>query len=590
MHFFKHNKLVASFIALTLLTGCTCPRYYPSTENVQDFDNFLEELFVEDMEKDGLNCHYMVCQPSLYNIDERNPNLGDMSKKTRSELKSELNSRINSLKEFDYSGLSSSNQIDYDILKDWLNSSLSLLKYDLYYEPLSPSNGLQSELPMLFAEYSFRNEADVEDYLTLLKQIDKYFDSVIEFENDKVASGLFMPDFVCKKIIKQCDEYVANASSGFLVDSFDNKLIEGISDGTLNLNDEQMKTYIQENRSIIDEHVIPAYSKLSKALSSYLTNRKATIESKKCYGTCQLPDGRKYYKLLVYSLTGCSDSIEDIDKRITDSRETALAKCKAIITDQPDLINTCNNINIACSASDDEMLDSLIESISEDFPPLANIKCEVNYVTPSLSDSIAPAFYITAPIDNYSDNTVYINSASKYDDIHFFTTLAHESIPGHLYQTTKSYEYGLKPFRSTLDYGGYTEGWATYVELMSYHYAGLDDSVADLLENNQIATLSLYASSDIGINYYGWTKADLKDFWSKYVSIDNDALDDILTLIVSDPGNYLKYYVGYLEFERLKDKAVEIHGNNFNLKDFHENILRIGPAPFDILEKYLFNE
>ena len=122
---------------------------------------------------------------------------------------------------------------------------------------------------------------------------------------------------------------------------------------------------------------------------------------------------------------------------------------------------------------------------------------------------------------------------------------------------------------------------------MSYKYAGLENNTAQMLMNNQIATLSLYASSDIGINYYGWNMSELKNFWSDYGIVDDKALEDIMTLIVADPGNYLKYYVGYLEFEQLKKDAINLEKENFNLKTFHEKILRIGPAPFDIIRKYL---
>ena len=212
--------------------------------------------------------------------------------------------------------------------------------------------------------------------------------------------------------------------------------------------------------------------------------------------------------------------------------------------------------------------------------------CDISYVDASLSDSLAPAFYITAPIDNYDENTIYINSASEYPDIYYFTTLAHEGYPGHLYQTVMSYHYGIAPFRSLLDYGGFTEGWATYVEMLSYYYAGLDQDVASFLQHNEAATLSLYASSDIGIHYHGWDRKQLYDFWKKYGFTDEDMIDRVRELILADPGNYLKYYVGYLEFEELREVKEEKYGKKFDPVKFHEAILKIGPAPFDIIDMY----
>lgn len=121
-----------------------------------------------------------------------------------------------------------------------------------------------------------------------------------------------------------------------------------------------------------------------------------------------------------------------------------------------------------------------------------------------------------APIDDYSHNSIYINETTDTTNISYFTTLAHEGFPGHLYQTVMTYESGIEPVRSILNYSGFVEGWATYVEFQSYHYAGLDDDVATILELNQDATLSLYASTDIGIHYEGWTLEDTKKFWNNY--------------------------------------------------------------------------
>lgn len=90
--------------------------------------------------------------------------------------------------------------------------------------------------------------------------------------------------------------------------------------------------------------------------------------------------------------------------------------------------------------------------------------------------------------------------------------MAHEGFPGHLYQTAMSYQYGLEPVRCLLSFPAYTEGWATYAEYLSYQYAGLPEEVASVLACNDRVVLSLYASADIGIHYYGWNKDMLLDF------------------------------------------------------------------------------
>lgn len=101
-----------------------------------------------------------------------------------------------------------------------------------------------------------------------------------------------------------------------------------------------------------------------------------------------------------------------------------------------------------------------------------------------------PPFYLTAPIVNISHNVIYINPRSHYEGFELFTTLAHEGFPGHLYQTTTTSASGCAPIRSILNYPGYVEGWATYVEMLSYSYAGLPEEKASLLMHNQSALLT----------------------------------------------------------------------------------------------------
>ena len=187
---------------------------------------------------------------------------------------------------------------------------------------------------------------------------------------------------------------------------------------------------------------------------------------------------------------------------------------------------------------------------------------------------------------DYADRAVVVTNTDT-SSLRYFTTLAHEGFPGHLYQTVMSYEAGLHPVRFLLNYPGYVEGWATYVEMISYHYAGLDDDLASLLSLNQSALLSLYASTDLGIHYDGWSFSDTTAFWKDFGITDQTALREIYELIVEEPAHYLKYYVGYMEFVDLKEKAQETYGSAYSDIAFHKALLSIGPAPFSIIETYL---
>ena len=124
--------------------------------------------------------------------------------------------------------------------------------------------------------------------------------------------------------------------------------------------------------------------------------------------------------------------------------------------------------------------------------------------------------------------------------------------------------------------------------MMSYYLAPLSKTEASLLQKNSSVILGLYALADMGIHYDGWKLADAAAFFHTYGITDDATIEDIYDLIIADPANYLKYYIGYLEFLELKKNAVNKWGDNFTQMRFHKAVLDVGPASFDVIQKYMF--
>lgn len=564
------SRILRKYIAPSLLVGTILLGGCAKADNGQ-FSAFTEELFKTEISSDTLTMHYTIKDPLSYGIGEYTVSLGSPYPDGSS---SELKSLKRQLSHFKGSKLYGEDALTREALSSYIDMKLALEDYRLYDEPLLPSGGIASQLLLLFAEFPFDDIQDINDYLALLPQIGDFFAELLSFEQKKAGKGLFMSDEICGKTIDQLEELIADVEDNCLLSTFDDRISH------MDLTEEQKALYIEENHSILVEQVIPAYKELIRGLTGLMGSGRNEL------GLCYLPDGKEYYRLLVQKDTCCDDSIEDLEKQIEDARINDFAICSNLVAADPELLEIYDSYDWEFE-KDEQILDALSQAMLADFPAPPDITCEISYVDPSLEEYLAPAFYITAPVDSYLDNTIYINSAAGYPDISFFTTVAHESMPGHLYQTVMSYEYGLNPLRSILEFPGYTEGWATYVELIAYHYAGLPENVAELLMRNQSATLSLYATSDIGLHYYGWDLDQLADFWKEYGVTDIATIKEIAGLILSDPGNYLKYYVGCLKFMELRQSLVDKYRDDFSVKAFHEALLRIGPAPFDVVGKHL---
>lgn len=558
--------LLTFSLILCFFTGCNRPN---------SFAEFTESLFLDEITANTINLHYTIENPKEYGISDYDISLGDFSKKARKKSYDSLQETKLTLLTYPYLSLSKEEQLTYDILSDYLDTQIGLHSYELYSEPLSAYNGLHTNLPILFAEYEFHSEQDVKDYLKLLSLTKEYFSKVIDFEKEKAQNGLFMSKEACQTVIDSCVSFLENPSEHYLLTTFENRLqkVDGLS--------EKKKTaYLEKNKQALDDYVFPAYELLVEEFTALCGMGKNE------WGLCYYEDGKTYYERLIYSLTGCSDSIDEIYNRIQAKCFDDLIVCSDLQDKDSSILEKCNGLEWEMS-SPEEMLSLLEKNMLSEFPEIAEVSCTVDYIDPCLEEYLAPAFYIVAPIDNYIQNRIFLNDSKSHSDIYAFTTMAHEGYPGHLYQTVMTYEHGYDSVRSILDYTGFVEGWATYVEMMSYHYAGLDADIASMLSHNQSATLSLYATSDIGIHYYGWKNKDMYQFWNAYGITDEKVIDEITQIILSDPGNYLSYYVGYLEFLDLKNHAKTLFGDDYSTKQFHQTLLDIGPAPFDIVEKYL---
>ena len=140
--------------------------------------------------------------------------------------------------------------------------------------------------------------------------------------------------------------------------------------------------------------------------------------------------------------------------------------------------------------------------------------------------------------------------------------------------------------RCLLDTGGYTEGWATYVEMYSYSLWEDNPVYASICQKNRSFTLGLASLLDIGIHYRGYSLEEVSAFLQK-LGFGTDTAASLYNSILQAPANYLKYYVGYLNFCDLRDAVSAAQKDRFSLKEFHRMVLETGPAPFDILRKQL---
>ena len=545
------------------------------------FQTFTEKLFRSEVCSNTLTLHYTLAHPEKKGIRKPEATLGtalsDPAKTTSlcQEYEKEL-------KSFAYSKLSEENRLTCDMLLLYFHTRASLGKNSALDEPLGPGLGVQAQLPILLAEYTFRTKEDISDYLKLLSTVRPYFQSIIKFEQKKSEAGFFMSDATLDRILAQCSAFIRNPDENYMLDIFRKK----ISDYG-KLSGPEQQTLILTHQNLMKTEVIPAYQELMTGLEAL----RGTGKNPR--GLAYFKGGKAYYLYLLQSQTGTYVPVKEIEKRLSRQLSSEIGIVGNMLRQNPELLTTLNKGISFTEMRPAQILSSLQKKISSDFPPLEDVSFELKTVHDSMKDYLSPAFYLTPPMDTGTPNVIYINPSANYQGLELFTTLAHEGFPGHLYQTVSFERQNPSGIRNLLDTSGFAEGWATYVEPFAYEYAAdyiLDSSAYDLARLawlNRSINLCMYSLLDIEIHYNGWNQAEAASFLKAFGIEDSTVISEIYQYILETPGNYLKYYWGYLSLLDLRTAEQKRLGQDFDMKDFHRRVLKIGGVQFPVLEKYI---
>ena len=602
--------IFAGFSAATLFG-------YVYTHADAQFESFTEDFFLQELQSNPIHFHYSVDDPSAYHIDESGLTMPVYQAGSASNDIYALTLVSGQLKKYSGRPLSESNRYLCELLSTYIDSLKQTAAYPYFAEPLSPASGAVSELPILLAEYRIDTVEDVEQYLSILAQIPDYLDGLILYEQEKADAGLFMSDTTADKVIRQCSALMnleqLETNTHFLEITFANRLETLVAQGLLT--EEDSLSYQSNNNRLLTTVVAPAYDRLADELTLLKGSGRDIC------GLAHYAGGREYYQALLCLQTGSNRSISEIKQLLYDDLSANYTILGQLLRSDESLREKfTSEPSYLPEMSPEEMLGYLENTVEQEYPLIpqsrgdALIDCAVKYVDDSLEPYSAPAFYMTPPIDNVLNNTIYINALDTSDDLSLFTTLAHEGYPGHLYQTVYSQRFweqsGSTPLRSVLYYGGFVEGWAMYAEMSSYDYAtrlaGSEHPEAApyyaACRLDRRIQLCLYSLLDIAIHYDGASLEDVQEILSSFGSMDEDTVKAIYAYIAEEPCNYPKYYLGYLEIMELRKQAAEVwyHNNQTAATDnddiyenpdflyyFHSFLLENGPADFKTLSDLL---
>ena len=555
------KKLISLLLCLLLALGSGIVAKAQDVD--EDFDAFMEDFFIEEVESDYMTLHYTLKDWREMGIKKPDLVIGVATWEDYADSAANYADLMREMEGFDYDALSDVHQHDYDTLYFYFDHMKRLNEYPLFDFYFAPGQGIIDNLLTNFTEYAFYEKEDIDDYLAVLASVDGYMDGAIEITQKQAAEGYFLTDSALEETLDAIDLIVEKKDDNKLIVIFNNGVDE--FDG---FTDAEREDYKKRNRDIVIDSFIPAYQKARNALVALKGSRK--------YGdaVADLPDGKAYYEVLAQFKASTKGSVQDLLDICMDAYMPLIYELSFGSMDAPGKVSIEKPTDIL----------NYLKNHLEDFPQGPDTTFKAEYLDPSVANASIIAYYLNPPINDVSDNVIKINGSNVGDVNELYSTLAHEGYPGHLYQVTWYLSQNPSRARSLVSNIGYTEGWAMYAESLMWDKSGMDAASASY---NRVLTNLNYILDvivDLGVNGLGWSKEELADIVENRLFLNAEVVESLYEFVTQSPAQIVPYGLGVSQFLRFADNVQAEKGNDFDIVEFHRVLLENGDRPFHVVE------
>lgn len=559
----------------------------------EEFDELMDELFYSFLGTDPLSINFNLYHPEnfykegVFDFNECVFEGYDFSEEGNAEVAENCKYYIDLLEGFADEDLTEDQYLSKIVIIKNLENNVKYADYLYYGSYLGSYLGYQAQLPLTLSEYRFDDKKCIDDYLSYIQYTQQIFEGIVAMEQEKIAQGMPLSDYVINKVIGQCDEYINEDSENpnFLIPVVNSKI-----EACDFLTDEEKEYYIEKNTRMVEENFVAAYTYLRNELEKMLGSEDTVVlENGEEYigALAQMEKGKEYYELILQDNLGTNMSVDEVYEYINKLIKNNIGKYRndVELVDQLQKDNVMKNEDLKL----EDLIPFFMEAIKEDFPEL-NVELEysINNIHSSLQKNSSPAMYYISPIDDNLTESIYINPSEKdlvFPSTQMYTTIAHEGYPGHLYQNVYMKNLDTLPnVRKILSQSSYAEGWATHIEYYVLNYVYDDPSYSELLLAYDSITYLCFGAVDIGVNYYGWDFEDVKKYLGQYFNIDDESIKEIMYDMTEIPTNYLMYFFSCYQFRDLMEDFKDLMGDEYSDKLFHTIVLDCGAVTFDVLE------
>ncbi len=498
------------------------------------------------------------------------------------------NQLLSKLKEIQPSKLSPTNQTNWAILRRLLIDGSLEFKYKTYLIPISNRSGFHMQFAEMHKSVPFKNVQDYRNYIDRLDKFGTYTDQHIELLTEGISTGNVLPSVVLQGYEDTITAHIVGDPTKSLLYSPFRSFAEGLDAAE----EEQLR--MQAVGSITNT-VVPAYKRFLEFMQkTYIPAARGTI------GASALPNGREFYRFRVRHFTTLEISPDEVHQlgltevaRIKNEMLEVIGQVEFDGDFAEFLLFLRTDARFYPTDASEYLKETayILKRMDGELPKLFlnlprnpyGLKVIPAYIAPKTTT----AYYQPPPASGKLAGQYFLNTYNlKSRPLYELEALSlHEAVPGHHLQIALQQELvELPSFRKYSGFTAFVEGWALYAERLGLEVGFYKDPYSNFGRLSYEMWRACRLVVDTGIHYQGWTRKRAIDYMIQNTSLSRHNIVAEVDRYIAWPGQALAYKMGELKIRELREKATIQLGASFDIREFHDAVLRDGAVPLPILE------
>ena len=585
-------KILSPFLILILSSCASLETTSNLTVNLEPAETVFSqdsefELFLSDQWEEGMEDSPVFA--SMLGDKRFNTKISSNSASQFNKDKIKENDNLEKLRAFDLDALSEDNKLNYRLAELGLMNSINRMEYPSYLMELNQRGGVQSYYET-GDRLVFLSSQDYEDWLIRLEGYAKNISNSLVNNRNGLKLGYTQPKLVTRGVISQIKAIVESD-----IDKHPYLKVFVTADESLFTNN-QKNELVKRAKLLIEQKINPEYTKLLLFLEDeYLPKSRDSI------GIKDVPNGSAWYEVLANYHTTTKLTPDEIHNIGLDEIKRIRIEMEKIISDlewDGDFDSFLNYLRTSPRFYYDnpEDLFNAYLIMSKTIDPLLP---KIFKVFPRAPYGVIPIPDESAPFTT----TAYYSSASKGKPGYFYANLykpesrpkyeipvltVHEAVPGHHFQISIAQELENVPtFRKYQSFTAFVEGWGLYSEELGEYLGLYDDPYDKFGQLTYDMWRAIRLVVDTGMHYKDWSRDDAINLFLENTAKSKLDIENEVDRYIAWPGQALAYKIGQLKILELREKSEKALGDDFDIKDFHHEVLKRGSLPLSMLEAYI---